>query len=209
MTGTAPDDYDPEAVPISHAATVMVVDDRGPGHADLHVLMVHRTARVIFAPDMWVFPGGRVDPDDHLEDFDTLCRGLSDEQASTVLGVERGGLAWWIAAARETLEESGLFLGSTSDTATIAEIRRQVLQDENLFADVLLARGTDPGRHPHRGGGPLHHPARAAPAVRRPVLRGPGPGRAGPEPRRGRDRQLRLDPTPRRPSTAGRRATWR
>ncbi|MGB5756932.1 MAG: NUDIX hydrolase [Acidimicrobiales bacterium] len=137
MIGMAPEDYDPAAVPISHAATVMLVDDR----PDLHVLMVHRTARVVFAADMWVFPGGRVDPDDHLDDFDTLCRGLSDEQASKVLDVPKGGLAWWIAAARETLEEAGLFLASQTDAETIAEIRRLVLQDENLFADVLLARG--------------------------------------------------------------------
>ena len=135
--GATPDDYDPMAVPISHAATVMLLDDK----PDLHVLMVHRTAKVIFAPDMWVFPGGRVDPDDHMQDFDTLCRGLSDEQASQILEVEKGGLAWWIAAARETLEEAGLFLASETDAEAIADIRRLILADENLFADVLLERG--------------------------------------------------------------------
>lgn len=139
------DDYDPHQVPISHAATVMLLDDR----PDLHVLMVHRTAKVVFAPDMWVFPGGRVDPEDHLADFDTLCRGLSDQEASKILDVERGGLAWWIAAARETLEEAGLLLatGEAIDTAssgwkdTVAEIRKRVLEDESAFADVLLERG--------------------------------------------------------------------
>ncbi len=137
MKGLTSDDYDPAAVPISHAATVMLLDDR----PDLHVLMVHRTAKVVFAPDNWVFPGGRVDPDDHLEDFDRLCRGLSDEQASTILEVDHGGLAWWIAAARETLEEAGLLLATSgTDATTIAEVRHLVLQDENLFADVLLER---------------------------------------------------------------------
>jgi 8-oxo-dGTP pyrophosphatase MutT (NUDIX family) len=146
VKGSNADDYDPAAVPINHAATVMVLDDRGP-ERDLHVLMVHRTAKVVFAPDNWVFPGGRVDPDDHLDDFDTLCRGLSDEQASAVLGVERGGLAWWVAAARETLEEAGILLASTGgdgralDPEAVAEIRRLVLGDENLFADLLLERG--------------------------------------------------------------------
>ena len=138
-----PDGYDPAAVPIRHAATVMVLDDRGPDD-DLHVLMVHRTAKVVFAPDMWVFPGGRVDPDDHLDDFETLCRGLSDEQASTILDVDQGGLAWWVAAARETLEESGILLADLDPTnrdATVAELRKLVLQDENLFADLLLERG--------------------------------------------------------------------
>ena len=142
MIGVTSDDYDPTAVPVSHAATVMLLDDR----PDLHVLMVHRTAKVVFAPDMWVFPGGRVDPDDHLDDFDRLCQGLSDEQASAILEVDRGGLAWWIAAARETLEEAGLLLASSAaggpaDASTIAEIRRLVLENESVFADVLLERG--------------------------------------------------------------------
>ena len=63
--------YDPAAVPISHAATVMLIDDR----PELHVLLVHRTAKVVFAPDSWVFPGGRVDPDDHIDDFNSCSVG--------------------------------------------------------------------------------------------------------------------------------------
>jgi 8-oxo-dGTP pyrophosphatase MutT (NUDIX family) len=143
-TGDPAADYDPAEVPVQHAATVMIIDDRAPGpglEPELHVLMLHRTNRVVFAPDMWVFPGGRVDPDDHLDDFDRLCRGLTDNEASQRLGVERGGLAWWMAAARETLEESGLFLGSATEPSTVADIRQLVLADESRFADVLIDRG--------------------------------------------------------------------
>ena len=131
--------YDPAAVEIQPAATVMLVDDR----PDLHVLMVHRTARVVFAPDSWVFPGGRVDPEDHLEDFEAVCGGLSDEQASRILGVERGGLAWWIAACRETLEEAGLLLamGSAVDQELVTDLRRRVQEDESVFPDLLLQHG--------------------------------------------------------------------
>lgn len=136
-------DFDPEAVPVSHAATIMLLDDRGPDD-DLHVLMVRRTAKVVFAPDNWVFPGGRVDPEDHLEDFDTLCRGLSDREASEILEMERGGLAWWIAACRETLEEAGLLLvadGVDDVGAAATELRRMVAENESLFPDALLERG--------------------------------------------------------------------
>ncbi len=128
----------PDAVEVSPAATVMLVDDR----PDLHVLMVHRTARVVFAPDSWVFPGGRVDPADHQSDFDRLCRGLTDAVASEILGVESGGLAWWIAACRETLEEAGLLLAAEAVAPElVAEVRARVLEDETTFADVLLEHG--------------------------------------------------------------------
>jgi len=132
-------DYDPEQVEISPAATVMLVDDR----PDLHVLMVRRTARVVFAPDNWVFPGGRVDPEDHIDDFDRLCTGLSDAEASSMLDLERGGLAWWIAACRETLEEAGLLLADgLSGTAfdDLAGLRDLVRRDETQFVDLLLER---------------------------------------------------------------------
>lgn len=131
-------DYDPSVVEVSPAATVMLIDDR----PDLHVLMVRRTAKVVFAADNWVFPGGRVDPDDHLDNFDTICNGLSDNEASQILGVDSGGLAWWIAACRETLEEAGILL-ATNDrpsvpTLKVEEIRQRVLENENVFASLLV-----------------------------------------------------------------------
>jgi len=148
MTGPGNDrdlDYDPATVPVQPAATVMLVDDR----PDLHVLLVHRTAKVVFAPDSWVFPGGRVDPEDHLDDVDRLITGLTDAEASHILGVERGGLAWWLAACRETLEEAGILLaadatidGNGADgTDTIARMRAELAADESVFGDLLLAEG--------------------------------------------------------------------
>ncbi len=130
-----PSSFDASAVEVRPAATVMLIDDR----PDLHVLLVHRTARAVFAPDSWVFPGGRVDPEDHLADFDRLCRGLSDARASEILGVERGGLAWWIAACRETLEEAGVLLASSPvGPEVVAQLRQRVCEDETVFADLLL-----------------------------------------------------------------------
>lgn len=129
-------DFDPATVPISDAATVMLIDDR----PDLHVLMVRRTSKVVFAPDNWVFPGGRVDSSDDLDNFDSICNGLSDREASAILGVPRGGLAWWIAACRETLEEAGILLAANDngrDPAVVAELRRQVQINETVFAGSL------------------------------------------------------------------------
>ncbi len=132
------DDFDPHAVEIRPAATVMLVDDR----PDLQVLMLRRTTKVVFGPDHWVFPGGRVDPEDHVEDFDRLCTGLTDREASTILDVGRGGLAWWLAACRETLEEAGLLLADDLDPdLDVASIRDRVREDEGVFIDLLLEHG--------------------------------------------------------------------
>ena len=91
---TGPADYDPEAVAIRPAATVMLVDDR----PDLQVLMLRRHARQAFAGDMWVYPGGAVDEADAAEAA-PYCHGLDDETASRRLGVPSGGLAYWVAAS--------------------------------------------------------------------------------------------------------------
>lgn len=132
-------DFDPLTVPVSPAATVMLVDDR----PDLHVLMVRRTARVVFASDAWVFPGGRVDPGDHEADLERLCVGLGDDEASRILGVPHGGLAWWLAACRETLEEAGLLLlaGDAPPGFDLAATRDRVRANESIFPDVLLEHG--------------------------------------------------------------------
>lgn len=141
-----PDDlgYDPDAVKISHAATVMLIDDRVGSHGtepELHVLMLRRNAKVVFGPDNWVFPGGRVDPEDHIDDFDRLCVGLSDHEASQILDIERGGLAWWIAACRETLEEAGLLLADgLAPHVDLDELRERVRENESVFVDELLER---------------------------------------------------------------------
>ena len=137
-------DFDPETVPVSPAATVMLVDDRPPidgGEPELHVLMVERTARVVFAPSAWVFPGGRVDPDDHSQEFNELCEGLTDAEASSILEMSHGGLAWWLAACRETLEEAGLLLAAHQVDIDVEAMREAVRKDEGIFVDLLLQHG--------------------------------------------------------------------
>ncbi len=67
------------------AATVVLLRD---GEGGVETLMLHRTSKVHFG-GMWVFPGGRIDTADH-------------EAATDLQHAAR------IAAARETLEETGL-----------------------------------------------------------------------------------------------------
>ena len=50
-----------EDTPAIPAATVILLRDQESG---LEALMVRRSSRLQFG-GMWVFPGGRIDPDDH------------------------------------------------------------------------------------------------------------------------------------------------
>ncbi len=99
-------DYDPKTVPIRDAATVLILDER----PDLHVLMLQRNARSVFVGNMWVFPGGAVDPEDASRLADDTVAGLTDAEASKRLGIDKGGIAFWVAALRETFEEAGVLL---------------------------------------------------------------------------------------------------
>jgi len=75
------------------AATVIMARDTAAGP---EVLMVRRDSRLAFAGGMWVFPGGRLDPEDFGNDPDDLA------------GAEGR------AAAREAAEEVGLAIDPIS-----------------------------------------------------------------------------------------------
>lgn len=108
-----------DSVPIRPAATVMLLRD---GHDGVEVFMMQRTLNAAFARGQYVFPGGKVDDADHGEAFEPMCDGLDDAQASERLGVERGGLAWLVAAVREVFEEAGVLLARRSDTNDVVSL---------------------------------------------------------------------------------------
>jgi 8-oxo-dGTP pyrophosphatase MutT (NUDIX family) len=79
-----------EAVP---AATVVLLRD---GPAGVETLMLRRDANLSFAGGAWVFPGGRVDPEDYPDG-----RHADDADEVKLLAARS-------AAAREAWEEAGL-----------------------------------------------------------------------------------------------------
>jgi 8-oxo-dGTP pyrophosphatase MutT (NUDIX family) len=149
---SAPDraDFDPATVPISPAATVMLIRDapQAPGIPDsadvpesapesgipesavipgsgipgsgIEVFMLRRTANAAFGAGMYVFPGGRVDGVDHADDIAPYCLGLDAADASSQLGIDSGGLAYWVAAIRECFEEAGVLIAARRDGAPLA-----------------------------------------------------------------------------------------
>jgi 8-oxo-dGTP pyrophosphatase MutT (NUDIX family) len=103
-------------VPVRPAATVMLLRD---GPSGLEVFMLRRATSASFAGGAYVFPGGRVDDADSAADLEPFCHGLDDAAASALLGVDRGGLAFWVAAARECFEEAGVLIGSARSGASL------------------------------------------------------------------------------------------
>lgn len=120
---------------VAPAATVMLIDDR----PDLHVLMVRRNPRAVFGPGHWVFPGGRVDHDDagHVG----LLSGLSPDTAAEIPEPDPG--AYWVAAIRETFEETGILLATDPtgwvDAGVAQEHRRRLLAGTPFAALVAEA----------------------------------------------------------------------
>ena len=88
------------------AATVLVLRDSDDG---MEVLMVKRSKRPPFE-NLYVFPGGKIDKEDHFDDYQKYCNVLNNKIASEKLGVESGGLSYWIACIRECFEEIGILL---------------------------------------------------------------------------------------------------
>jgi 8-oxo-dGTP pyrophosphatase MutT (NUDIX family) len=105
------------------------------GPAGPEVLMGKRHARHRFMPDVMVFPGGRVDPDDHrqpaISELQPVTRRMLERRATP--GRAR---ALAIAAARELHEETGLLLGEA--------------RGADLAALHYICRAVTPGRRPIR-----------------------------------------------------------
>lgn len=122
------------------AATVTLVRDAPGG---FEVLMMQRNFQSVFMPGMHVFPGGAVDQSDASDDIAALCTGLDDTAASRILGVERGGLAYWIAAIRESFEEAGILLACDDSGCTVS-------LDDAVRAERFHAyrRRVEHGEHP-------------------------------------------------------------
>lgn len=141
--------FDPAAVPIRAAATVMLVRDHPIN--GLEVFMLQRTLAAVFAKGMYVFPGGRVDANDNEEQLEAICDGLDDEEASALLGIPNGGLSYWVAAIRECFEEAGVLLARPTnsnelvrfDTDSVLQNRfnvaRHAIHDSNMSLVELCA----------------------------------------------------------------------
>src|SRR5437763_1874708 len=80
-----------------------------------HVFVLQRNMQSKFVGGAYLFPGGAVDEADRHADLEAISDGRSDDLASQLLGIDRGGLAYWVAAIRECFEEAGVLLAYQAD----------------------------------------------------------------------------------------------
>lgn len=136
MSETSSEEFDPTTVPVKPAATVLLVRDADAGGVE--VFMLRRTFNAAFASGMFVFPGGKVDDVDGVDEIAELCDGLTDSHASALLGIASGGLAYWVACIRECFEEAGVLLARHETTGDVvrfddeATAQRFEVERENI-----------------------------------------------------------------------------
>jgi 8-oxo-dGTP pyrophosphatase MutT (NUDIX family) len=104
----------PGPVAARDAATLMLVRDAGE---TFEVCMLRRHLNSDFVGGAFVFPGGKVDEADRSELAKTVCAGRTDAQASELLDVGSGGLAFFVAALRESFEEAGILFAYPAGSA--------------------------------------------------------------------------------------------
>jgi 8-oxo-dGTP pyrophosphatase MutT (NUDIX family) len=95
------------------AATVVLLRD---GAAGLEVFLVQRHHKQQFMGGATVFPGGKLDAGDSVAAVLERTVGRTADEAAALLGEEDRALALalHVAALRETLEESGVLLGTAT-----------------------------------------------------------------------------------------------
>lgn len=132
------------------AATVVLMRDvPGVGNKP-EVLMVKRHANEAFAAGAYVFPGGILEAADSIPAALVLSQGFPPTAAAALLPdvtPAAKALGFWIAALRETFEETGILLARYADgrlwepsrreVVHIAALRRALQQGVTTFAAMM------------------------------------------------------------------------
>jgi glyoxylase-like metal-dependent hydrolase (beta-lactamase superfamily II)/8-oxo-dGTP pyrophosphatase MutT (NUDIX family) len=104
------------------AATLILLRD---GEAGPEIFMLKRSPSAAFVANAYVFPGGGLDQADHKALHRVL--GLTEAEANRRLGVDSGGLAYWVAAVRECFEEAGILIAVEDSGAPLDPARADAL----------------------------------------------------------------------------------
>ena len=131
------------------AATVVLLRQGADGP---EALLLRRNRATGFVPGAYVFPGGRVDAADADEALIACWDGLTAEGAAARLGLpldaDPPAIAYYGAALREAVEETGLLAGGVAAveppdggrslaSVAVARQRERLLEGESTFAAAL------------------------------------------------------------------------
>ena len=135
------------------AASVVLVRASPGAPEPIEVYMIRRRRSMKFLGGYYAFPGGKVDPADGSPAVRARCRGLDPVEAETIFPGDDNAptLAFWVAAVRELLEESGILLACDAEgrpldarertvAARIERCRTALMAGEAL-AELLLREG--------------------------------------------------------------------
>src|SRR5262245_25178669 len=126
------------------ASTVVLLRGNHP----FEVFLVRRSDSIAFLGGAHVFPGGRVDPSDHHQDFVGGVRLQADPYVPTNANITarmpdvpaEAAIAHYVAAVRELFEEAGVLLARPLTAASVERLaadRRDLLAGRITFADLI------------------------------------------------------------------------
>lgn len=125
--------------PIRPATTVILLRDLPGGGFETFLAKRNRT--IAFLPNAWVFPGGRVDNEDHLLG-NARVKGGAQSAVQMGLTMEKA-IAHLVAGVRETFEETGIWLGQGDPPQTERvplskgdSVMASLLQNHELSLDL-------------------------------------------------------------------------
>ena len=127
------------------AASVLLVRDAA-SRAGVEVYMIRRNRGMKFLGGYYAFPGGKVDPADGDPAALARVRGVSADDAARAFYDGVAPIAYWITAARELLEETGVLMacdgaGRALDVEqTVIDACRREVMDGASFMDALARR---------------------------------------------------------------------
>lgn len=118
------------------ASTVVLLRPAAP----IDVFLVRRSDSIAFMGGAHVFPGGRVDAVDHIDDVAAIADGTETVAARMTDVPIADAIAQHVAALRELFEEAGVLLAHPVTAASISRLaarRRELLSGKTSFPEIV------------------------------------------------------------------------
>jgi 8-oxo-dGTP pyrophosphatase MutT (NUDIX family) len=118
------------------ASTVVLLRPAAP----IDVFLVRRSDSIAFMGGAHVFPGGRVDAVDHIDDVAAIADGAETVAARMTDVPIADAIAQHVAALRELFEEAGVLLAHPVTAASISRLaarRRELLSGQTSFPEIV------------------------------------------------------------------------